>query len=92
MKQPHHLPGGVAPGERREEMKAKDVLEVWTGWDSSDIFEIRETTPKRKIIFRHYMCGAEIISHFGERELKRFGSFGKQADGTWKHYIEIVAD
>ena len=38
------------------------------------------------------MCGAEIISHFGERELKRFGSFGKQADGTWKHYIEIVAD
>ncbi len=74
-------------------MKAKDVLEVWTGWDSPDIFEIRETTPKRKIIFRHFMCGAELIkSPFGERELKRFGSFGKKADGTWKHYIEIVAD
>lgn len=47
-------------------MKAKDVLEVWTGWDSPDIFEIRETTPKRKIISRHFMCGAELIkSPFG---------------------------
>ena len=72
-------------------MKAKDVLEIWDGWDSPDIFEVRETTSKNKIISRHYMSGVELMgSDFGERNLKRFGSFGKQSDGTWKHYIEIA--
>lgn len=84
-------PGGVAPGERRD-MKVKDVLAVWNGWDSPDIFEVRQIHSKGYLVSRDYMSGVELIkSCFGGRELKRFGSFGRQLDGTWKHYIEVAS-
>jgi len=74
-------------------MKAKDVLKIWSGWDSPDIFEVRETASNGQFISSHNMSGSELIkSIFGERTLKRFGSFGKQSDGTWKHYIEVAID
>ena len=74
-------------------MKVKDVLELWNGWDSPDIFEVREISPSGKFVSHRNMAGMELIkSPFGEHELKRFGSFGKQPDGTWKHHIEVVAD
>lgn len=72
-------------------MKVKDVLNVWAGWESVDIFEFRETAHNGKIVSCLNMTGVELVkSHFAERELKRFGSLGKQSDESWKHYVEVA--
>ena len=74
-------------------MKAKDALNIWAGWDSPDIFEVRETSSEGRIISRHDMTGSELMkSPWAERNLKRFGSYGKGEDGAWRHYIEIAAE
>ena len=80
-------------GKQRETpVKAKDVLTLWDGWDSPDIFEVREVSSKGRYIASHEMTGQELMeSHFSERGLNRFGSYGKGADGTWRHHIEIAA-
>ena len=44
-------------------------------------------------VFVHSMTGLELMeSHFAERNLKRFGSYGKGEDRTWKHYIWIATE
>lgn len=74
-------------------MKAKDVLNIWTGWDSPDIFQVHETVPNGRFISRHDMTGEEFMrSPWAERNLKRFGSHGKGANGVWRHYIEVAAE
>lgn len=74
-------------------MKAKDVLNIWTGWDSPDIFEVHETASNGRFISRHDMTGEEFMrSPWAERNLKRFGSHGKGTDGVWRHYIEVAAE
>ena len=42
-------------------MKAKNVLNIWTGWDSPDIFEVHETAPNGRFISRHDMTGVEFV-------------------------------
>lgn len=74
-------------------MKAKDVLDLWAGWDSPDTFEVHEISQEGRRIASHNMTGLELMqSHFAERSLKRFGSYGKCTDGTWRHYIEVAAE
>ena len=74
-------------------MKVKDVLELWDGWDSPDIFEVRENSKEGRYIPHDDMTALELLgSAFAVRNLKRFGSYGKQADGTWRHYIEIFPE
>ena len=73
-------------------MKVKDVLNIWVGWDSPDIFTVHEISSEGRRIASHDMTGTELMdSHFAERSLKRFGSYGKGTDGTWRHYIEVAA-
>lgn len=49
-------------------MKVKDVLNVWAGWDSPDIFEIRETAHNGKNVSCLNMTGVELVkNHFVER-------------------------
>ena len=46
-------------------MKAKDVLALWMGWDSPDIFEVHEMSPEGRRIAVHSMTGLELMeSHF----------------------------
>lgn len=74
-------------------MKVKDVLELWDGWDSPDTFEIHECSTEGRRIHHRNMTALELLnSPFAERNLKRFGSYGKGTDGTWKHYIEIFPE
>ena len=74
-------------------MKAKDVLALWMGWDSPDIFEVHEMSPEGRRIAVHSMTGLELMeSYFAERNLKRFGSYGKGENGTWNHYIWIATE
>lgn len=85
-------PGGYE-GRKEIPMKVKDVLELWSGWDSPDIFEIHEISQKGRRIASYNMTGLELMdSYFAERSLKRFGSYGKGTDGTWRHYIEVTAE
>lgn len=74
-------------------MIVKDVLELWAGWDSPDVFEVYEMSPEGRRISCREMTGLELVQgHFSERELKRFGSYGKGADGTWRHYVWVAAE
>ena len=74
-------------------MKAKDVLRIWDGWDSPDIFEVRETASNGQFVCQHDMTGVELMkSPWVERNLKRFGSREKGGDGIWRHYIEVAAE
>ena len=63
-------------------MRAKDVLDLWDSWEFVDIFTIWATASN----------GSELItSSWADMDLKRFGSYGKGADGVWRHYIEVAA-
>ena len=74
-------------------MKAKDVLALWDGWDSPDLFTVYETSATGKLIARHDMTGVEFMeSPLAQRHIKRFGSQGKGVDGVWRHYVQIAAD
>lgn len=74
-------------------MIVKDVLELWTGWDSPDVFEVQEMSPEGRRISCCEMTGLELVQgRFSEREIKRFGSYGKGADGTWRHYAWVAAE
>lgn len=73
-------------------MKAKDVLNIWTGWDSPDIFKVRVSAPDGSYVTCFEISGVELMkSPFAERELKLFGSCGKGEDGIWRHHIEVAA-
>ncbi len=73
-------------------MKAKDVLNIWTGWDSPDIFKVRVSGPDGIPVTCFEISGVEFMKcPFVERELKLFGSYGKGEDGIWLHYIEVAA-
>lgn len=42
-------------------MKVKEVLEIWTGWDSPDVFEVREVASNGKIVSCYNMIGADEV-------------------------------
>jgi hypothetical protein len=73
-------------------MKVKEVLDIWTGWDSPDIFVVEEIASDGKRVALREMTGLELVTGpLGDREIKRFGSYGKGADGTWRHHASISA-
>jgi len=89
------LPGLMMAGERRERkssMKAKNILNIWTGWDSPDIFKVHVSAPDGSLVTCFETSGVELMtSPFVERELKLFGSYGKGEDGIYRHHIEVAA-
>ena len=73
-------------------MRAKDVLDLWDSWEFVDIFTIWATASNGRIVAIHNLTGSELItSSWADMDLKRFGSYGKGADGVWRHYIEVAA-
>jgi hypothetical protein len=73
-------------------MKVKEVLSIWTGWDSPDIFTVEESTADGRLVASKEMTGLDLVTGpLGDREIKRFGSCGKGTDGTWRHYVRIAA-
>jgi hypothetical protein len=74
-------------------MKVKEVLDIWTGWDSPDIFRVEEIASDGTLLSSKEMTGLELVSGpLGDREIKRFGSFGKGADGVWRHYVNVAGE
>jgi len=72
-------------------MKAKDVLNIWTGWDSMDVFKVYVSAPDGSLVTRFEISGVEFMKcPFAEREVKLFGSYGKGEDGIWRHHIEVA--
>ena len=73
-------------------MKAKNILNIWTGWDSPDIFKVHVSAPDGSLVTCFETSGVELMtSPFVERELKLFGSYGKGEDGIYRHHIEVAA-
>lgn len=76
-------------------MKAREVLDLWTGWDSPDRFTVTETAPDGRMVSDREMSGLEFVkSPLSEREVKRFGSYGsgKGEGSAWWHHVEIAAE
>lgn len=71
-------------------MKVKE-LNLWTEWDSPDIFEVTEEKRKSScVISRSELTGLELVEgSLASRMILQFGFYGKQADGVWKHHITI---
>lgn len=73
-------------------MKARDVLNVWTGWDSPDIFQVDEVAEDGRIVSSKEMTGLDFLnSPMADFEVRNFGSFGKGTDGKWRHYMIVAA-
>ena len=71
-------------------MKAKDVLDLWAGWDSQDLFKVREYSNSGTLIACRDMTGLDFMaSPLAKCELKRFGTYNKSANGTWRHYVVL---
>jgi hypothetical protein len=74
-------------------MKVKEVLGIWTGWDSPDIFVVEEIAADGRLVASREMTGLELVTGpLGDREIERFGNCGKGADGTRRHYANIAAE
>ncbi len=74
-------------------MIVKDVLDLWMGWDSPDVFKVEEISPEGRHVSCCEMTGLELVQGcFSERVLVRFGSYGKGAGGTWRHYVWVAAE
>lgn len=70
-------------------MKIKDILNLWGGWNSPDVFEIWIKSRNENV----KITALELIEgQYGElnhTELIRFGTSGKKQDGHWEHYLWI---
>lgn len=74
-------------------MKAREVLNRWSGWDSIDVFEISETASSGRLVSFREMTGVDFVnSELSDREIKQFGSYGKDKDGLWRHHVEIATE
>ena len=73
-------------------MTAKDVLNLWAGWDSQDLFDVREYSSSGTLIACRDMTGLDFMATpIAECKLKRFGTYSKNANGTWRHYVVLDA-
>lgn len=74
-------------------MRARDVISIWRGWDSPDVFEVDEVSKEGRLVYYRGMTGLDFLnSELADREIRDFGTYGKGPDGTWRHHVVVAAE
>lgn len=72
-------------------MVARDVLRLWSGWDSSDVFRVTVTTSGGELASLWELSGLALMrGPLSGLEMRWFGTLSHGDNGEWRHHVTVL--